>query len=177
MRGSQQWFLSLAAAGLMALGEAAISSRSLAQEEPGPGQPVAVERIVLRFAAGEFSIFSRLATRKVLPPSDELPAVQIPLAGFWYEVLAADGSLRYRRILEDPIRLVFEGPEPNLPPGTEAVPSRKEAIPSERFIPLLVPLPAEGDLLVLYSSPLELGAQGEPASEVARLELAPVVIP
>ena len=177
MRGSQQWFLSLAAAGLMVLGEAATSSHSLAQEEPGPAPPVAVERIVLRFAAGQFSIFSRVATRKVLPPSDGLPAVQTPLAGFWYEVLAADGGLRYRRILEDPVRLVFEGPEPDLPPGTEAVPSRKEAIPSERFIPLLVPLPAEGDLLVLYSSPLEPGAQGEPASELARLELAPVVIP
>lgn len=159
----------------IALGGIAAASPAPAQEFPPENEPVAVERIVVRFAAGQFSISSRHATRKVLPPSDDLPDAG-GISGFWYEVRSAAGSLRYRRILENPIPLVFEGPEqPDAPPGTPA--RRDEAIPAERFFSLLVPAPGEGDLLVLFSSPLQPGAQAEPASMVASLELAPVVIP
>ena len=159
----------------VALGGIAVTSPALAQEEPPENQPVAVERIVIRFASGQFAIFSRHAARKVLPPSDDLPDAG-GISGFWYEVRSAAGALRYRRILTNPIPLVFEGPEqPDAPPGSP--PSRKEAIPAERFFSLLVPVPSEGDVLLLFSSPLQPGAQGEPASQVASLELAPVVIP
>ena len=159
----------------VALGALALASvvpaTARAQEPPGV---VPVEQAVVRFAAGVFSLLDRLPARKVLPPSDALPDADA-LAGFWYEVRAADGSLRYRRVIGDPIRLVFEGPEPDAGPGAPA--SRKEAIPAERVFTLLIPAALAGDELVLFSSPLEPGAQGEPAAEVARLELAPIIIP
>jgi hypothetical protein len=173
MRCTRSRLLSWALLWVVALGSAAAAAPALAQEPPA-NDPVAVERIVIRFASGQLTIASRHAAQKVLPPSDELPDVDGP-AGFWYEVRSAAGALRYRRILENPIPLVFEGPEqPDSPPGTPA--SRKEAIPAERFFSLLVPAPFEGDVLVLFSSPLQPGAQAEPASEIARFLLADVVI-
>jgi hypothetical protein len=175
MRCIRSRLLSWASLWLVALGSAVLASPSRAQELPPEPEPVAVERLVIRFAAGQFSIFTRHATQKILPPSDELPAVQNP-AGFWYEVRSAEGAVRYRRILENPVPLVFEGPaEPDSPPGTPA--SRSEAIPSERFFTLLIPAPMQGDVLILFSSPLRPGAQGEPASQVASLDLTTVVIP
>jgi hypothetical protein len=134
---------------------------------------IPVEQVVVRFAAGAFSLVERFQARKVLPPSDELPKAEA-LAGFWYELRAADGTVRYRRIIGDPIRLVFEGPEPSARAGSLA--SRKQATPTERVFTLLIPAAREGDELVLFSSSLDPAVQGEPATEVARLKLAPITI-
>jgi len=136
---------------------------------------VAANRVLIRFAGGHFTLVDRKELRKVLPPSDELPAGEKPLSGFWYELRSGDGHLRYRRIIDDPVRLVFEGPEDPKTP-LPATPRRSEGIPAERFFSLLIPAAQQGDQLVLFSSPLQLGAQGEPATEVTRLDLFPIII-
>lgn len=89
----------------------ALASFSLASAQGQDStEPQSADRWIIRFESGAFSLMSRSATTKVLPASDELPAVQLPLSGFWFELHAADGSVRYRRIVGDPVRLVFEGP-------------------------------------------------------------------
>jgi len=171
---SPRWRIRLWRAVLFLALVAGAGSPLAAQVPPSP--VVAASRALIRFASGQFSLLERRDIRKVLPPSDALPAVQ-SVSGFWYELRAADGSLRYRRIIEDPVRLVFEGPEEPSPTPGPATPSRKEGIPAERVFSLLIPAPAQGDQLVLFSSPLVPGEQGSPAKEVARLDLFPIVIP
>ena len=83
---------------------------SFAQEGSQPGEPQRTNRWVIEFSGGEFSLLSRSLTTKVLPASDELPAVQLPHSGFWFELRAADGSVRYRHVTGNPVLLVFEGP-------------------------------------------------------------------
>ncbi len=94
----------------------------------GPAEPGPVDRWVVTFSAGAFTLDSRARTEKILPASDELPAVQLPPSGFFYELRAADGSVRYRRIVADPVRLVFEGPAESpggeTPAGVHAGPAR-----------------------------------------------------
>lgn len=166
-------------------GEGGATSRSpmdgeAAQEDDdGDGEgggdevdPRASERLVIRFADGEFELLSRIPIEKLLPPSDELPETDRPLSGFRYELQTADGEVLYRRFMTNPVPLVFEGPEPD---SQDPFPSRVEAIPEERVFTLLIPAPRDGERLVLYSSPLEVGAQAEPASEVAAFTFEPVV--
>jgi len=168
-----------------------------------PSRAVPVLRMVIQYSDGNFSELSRRPLRKVLPPSDELPAVQqpeIPLngaddglndlpavqlpSGFWFEVVLGDGSVKYRRILENPILLTFEGLDPEDTSPERAL-TRVESLPKHRVFSLLVPFdqqgPAGADLgpqtLVLFSSPLRPGAQAEPASAIARLPLSdPIII-
>jgi hypothetical protein len=178
------------AAGLVALCASAAAPSPQDKPTPRPGRPVrgpapatpapaaevvAANRLLIRFAGGAFSLVERKEVRKAIPPSDELPSVEGPLSGFWYELRSAEGQVRYRRIIDDPVRLVFEGPEDPKTP-LPAVPQRSEGIPAERFFSLIIPAAQQGDQLVLFSSPLRLGAQGEPAAEVARLDLFPIVI-
>ena len=181
-----------------------------AGELPGTPGPQRADRWVIQFAGGGFSLLSRSTTTKVLAGSDELPAVQLPPSGFWYELRSADGSVRYRRIIDDPVLLVFEGPaldlDQNVPTLAQsqrrdstgartqrgagravdvrqsaagvsrladalddpAPPIRDEAIPAQRVFSVLTPAAAEGDALILFSSPLAPNSQAEPATEVAR---------
>jgi hypothetical protein len=133
---------------------------------------VAVERLTVRYSAGAFTLLSKTATRKVLPPSDSLPAGERPPAGFWYEHRSADGVLRYRRIIDNPVLLVFEGPDGEKP----GIPDRKEALPAERVFDLLIPRSSVGDVVALFSSPLQPEAQGQPAQQVALLAVNQPVI-
>jgi len=136
----------------------------------GQGGPVAAERLVVRFDRGTYSLAQRDSLSEVLPPSD--PAPPRPASGFWFELQSSEGSVLYRRIIGDPIRLVFEGGATGAP-GEPIV--RTESIPEERVFAVLVPADDSAESLVLFSSPLRLNAQGEPASEVARLPLLPIV--
>jgi hypothetical protein len=144
-------------------------------------RPQPALRLVLEYVEGDFAILSQNAVRKVLPPSDELPAVQ-PLngqpglpSGFWVEVVMGDGSVRYRRIMENPIFLTFEGINPEdqgLEPKLEGV----ESLPTRRVFSILIPAyppdPVHGPpSLLIFSSPLRVGARAEPASEIGRLIL------
>ena len=130
--------------------------------------PRAAERIVIRFQGGAFELLSRIPLAKLLPPSAELAAGALPRSGFWFELQSGDGSVRYRRFGQNPVLLAFEGPDID---NGGTVPDRIESIPAERVFTLLVPAPQPGDRLVLFSSPLEPGAQAAPAQEVARFEL------
>jgi hypothetical protein len=157
---------------------------------PPPSRAQFVNRLVLEYNQGELVLLSQRPLVKVLPPSDELPAVQIrddreepngptpndpPAAqlpsGFWFEVLAGDGSVRYRRIMENPILLTFEGIDPEREDG---VLERVESVPVKRVFSILVPVD-RGELadtsVVFFSSPLEPGAQAKSASEIGRVEL------
>lgn len=126
------------------------------------------ERVVLEFARREIGILSRSTAGALLPPSDDLPEGKPRVSGFWYELQSADGAVLYRRIITDPIRLVSERPEIG---SGHSKPDRKESVPQERVFTLLIPRPVEGDQLVIFSSPLEIGAQAKPAHEVARIRL------
>lgn len=149
------------------------------------GRPQPVERLTIEFVdpndndnsnpnralgTNNFRLLSRQDVLMVLPPADLLPATPnggLP-SGFWYELVAADGSVRYRRIIHNPVFLTFEGPD--IDTGG-MVPDRKEAIPQSRIFSLLVPNPLSGDSLVLFSSPLTLDGHGRAASEVGRILL------
>jgi hypothetical protein len=61
------------------------------------------------------------AVDTVLAPSDELPGEVGTVSGFWFELQNADNTTLYRRIIDDPVLLVFEGPEEDTtPPETLA---------------------------------------------------------
>jgi hypothetical protein len=134
-----------------------------------PGIPVPAERLTIRFREGAFEVVSRTAVVKVLPPSDELPADSSP-SGFWYELRSAEGGLVYRRIIEDPCRIRYEGFAGGVAgSGKTATLERRDVVPSERTFSILVPRANPGDQLVLVESPHELERRNEPAVEAARL--------
>lgn len=129
-----------------------------------PG-PIAVDRLVVRFQANTLSIAQKVALKKRLPPPDVLP--QGPaISGFWYELRSASGAVRYRRIMQNPLILSFEGPD--LATQSPA-PVRTEAIATERVFSVLVPQAQQGDVLVFFGTPLVPGAQGQPAQQLAQL--------
>jgi hypothetical protein len=136
-------------------------------------QPVPAQRVVVEYEEGSFSILSQTYLRKVLPAPDELPRGDLgeptALSGFWYEVLG-DGSVRYRRLTENPIIVRFEGVDPENP---EAPIERLESLPDRSVFTVLLPYfgPEVQQELVLFSSPLEPGRQHLAASEIARLPL------
>jgi hypothetical protein len=156
-----------------------------AQEDPGNtnGNAVPVDRLMIKYSDGTGFEFMGMTSieQKILPPSDELPAVQgenaSPLAGFWYELLAVDGSVRYRRLMDNPVLLVFEGPDMEGSSDGEGVPDRKEGLPSERVFTILVPKVEPGEEVVIYGNPIAPDAQGEPAGELARFTPVPSIPP
>ena len=128
------------------------------------GQPVPAHRVVIRFQyssnqGGVFEVLSWNAVTKALPPSDELPTMRDPVSGFYYELQSSDGTVLYRRIIENPIIMVTEEPQKSLKavaPNQER-PSldRKIVIPQEQVFSLLIPRAGAGDQLVLFSSPFQ----------------------
>jgi len=130
-------------------------------------------RVSLRFRDGQFLVLGLTQVRSVLPPSDELPAVAGGLSGFWYELRTASGDLRYRRIVEDPIRLYYERQSAGAL-GAPPVLDRDEQIPQSRLFTLTIPRAVDGDELLLFGSPLVAGFGEQPATVLARL---PLVVP
>lgn len=121
------------AIGMTTLAALASFGLAMAQGDPAPVEPQRADRWVIQFDHGAFSLLSRSETTKILPASDELPAVQLPPSGFWFELLGADGSLRYRRIVGDPVRLVFEGPsEPDVMPASATGPGKRGGLITPR---------------------------------------------
>ncbi|MCO6435577.1 MAG: hypothetical protein J5J06_00640 [Phycisphaerae bacterium] len=168
----------IVAQGLVIGGEfcASLSGEEASTDYRVIGGPQAVERLKIEFSsnipdkAGEFRLISRMDVQMVLPPSDELPATKgadLP-SGFWYELQSADGSVKYRRIIHNPVFIVFEGPDLS---KSDMVPDRVESLPEQRVFSLLIPAPDSGDEVVLFSSPLEPDSHAQPASEVGRIPL------
>src|SRR5215467_12490989 len=84
---------------------------ALAQDAGGQGQPVAVDQVGIHFTApGSFDVVSQTSLTKVLTPSDELPGAPQPLSGFWFELQSATGAVKYRRVVGNPVLIVFGGP-------------------------------------------------------------------
>jgi hypothetical protein len=132
---------------------------------PAFAQPVPAHRVVIQFQkqdAGvvDFKVIRWNEITKVLPPFDELPPQGLPVSGFYYELQAVDGTVLYRRIIQNPIPIVVERPQE----ATGAAASNQAPLPLERsvFVPrervfsLLIPRAGPGDQLVLFSSPLAL---------------------
>jgi hypothetical protein len=144
-----------------------------------------VERITIAFERGSYAIVSRVPVNTVLPPSDDLPAGPGPFSGFWFELRGADGTLRYRRVIGDPVLLVSESLQPGTTgPGDAAgAPrglDRAAAVPDARTFVVLVPAARDGDELVLFGpayAPDARGAMAAPASPAASLEVARLALP
>jgi hypothetical protein len=156
-----------------------------AGQPPPDAGPVAAERITIAFERGSYAVVSRVAVTKVLAPTDDLPAGPGPYSGFWFELRAADGSVRYRRVIADPVLLVSEarGPGGTGPGDAAGAPrglDRAAAVPDTRSFVVLVPAARDGDQLLLFGPPYAPDARGamaapsEPAAslEVARFALA-----
>ena len=149
-KNSRVWILAVFFAG--------VSWGAFAQSTNGP---VSVNRLTIQFRAGPtnaFELLSRTAITKILSPSDQAPAAGRPLSGFWFELQDSTGGVRYRRVIDNPIR----------PAGSTG------PAPAEQVFSLLVPSPLDGDQLVLYSSPLVPGGESQPAQEVARISLVSI---
>jgi len=166
MRKSVRW----APAVLLALLWLAATGSLAGAQSPRTKQ-IAAERVTIQYEAGSFSLSDRRALRKVLPPSDEFAGRAGPFSGFWYELQDADGSVLYRRLVDNPLILHFEGPDIDTG-GT--VPDRKEAIAGSKTLSFLIPAPPASSSLVLFSSPL--GAQAEAAQEIGRVPLFPIIV-
>jgi hypothetical protein len=155
------------------------------------GEPVPAHRVTIRFQqdsgqGGVFEVISWNAVTKVLPPSDELPTMRYPVSGFYYELQSGDGTVLYRRIIENPILIVVERPKKSLETvaSDQERPSldRKVMIPQKRVFSLLIPRASGGDQLVLFSSPFqpnkraslqEFGRHADAVEEVARIFFIP----
>ncbi len=143
-----------------------------------PSGPIAAERAVVLFEGGGFALQERVPLRTVLPPFDGLPNDGLEASGFWYELQDIEGRVHYRRLMGNPLRIAFEGPDPvGGENGAPQSPVRLEYIPDRHVFSLLIPAASSGDQLVIFSSPLKPGAQNQAAEEVARLDLLPIVIP
>jgi hypothetical protein len=156
----------------------AASGMSQVSAQDTNSKAVPALRLAIQYSDGGFTLLSQRSLRKALPPSDPLPQVdsETPTApgnwsGFWYELVAADGSVLYRQIGENPILRVFEGPDPD-DPSNRAV--RHEAVPAQRVFSILVPdlaVDSRPGFVVFFSSPLRPGAQAEPAAEIGRVQV------
>lgn len=140
-----------------------------AQDTDSRARPV--QRLIIHYAEGDFALHSQRNLMKVLPPSDRLPESSTPGAwsGFWFELVAPDGTVLFRRLTENPIIRVVERPDPDDPANQ---PLRHEFVPSQRFFSLLVPRYPENVYplnLVFYGSPLRPDAHAEPAAELGRV--------
>jgi hypothetical protein len=151
---------------------AALLGASAQAQDPG-AHAIPVDRVVMRFARGQFQLLERIPLLKVIPPSDALPREEGPLTGFWFELRSPDGALLYRRIESSPVRVRFEGPVD--PAAGDTMPSFFDDMSTDVVFSLLIPRANPGDQLVLFSCPLRRGSQGLPAGEVARIAFGPVI--
>lgn len=130
-----------------------------------------VQRLIVKFEGGTFSLQGQTLVTKRIPRSDLLPLSPGPLSGFWYELQDDNGSVLYRRVIGNPMRAAFEGPD--LENGNQPV--LIDTIADPMTFALLVPLLSSATQVVIFSSPLEPGAQAEPATEVGVLRLGPSI--
>ncbi len=139
-------------------------------EDASPAQSTAkvqtVERLVIEYSDGDFSIISRTSIQKVLPPSTELPAEHGSVRGTWFEVQNDEGTAVYRRPMTSPRILVSE----TLDDTTGQI-QRAESEVSERVFSVLIPARDDAKSLVIFDSPSAPEKRTVAASEVGRLNL------
>lgn len=153
------------------------------QTTPDAAGPVAAERVTIAFERGTYSVVSRTVLTKVLAPSDALPEGPGPFTGCWFELRGADGTIRYRRVIDDPVLLVSEtaadAGDAGAAPGAPRL-VRAATVPDRRIFSVLVPAAQDGDELLLFGSPYAPDARGvmaAPALPTASLEVARLALP
>jgi len=160
----RRWPLVLTAAAVAAFMIAA----SHATDLPPAAGPVPAERLVIQYRLGSYQLLSRTPLIKVLPPSDDLPATNRAVSGFWFEVQTPGEEVKYRRIMPDPIKVYTEVPGP----APEPRPERAEAVPAEVLFTLLIPqVPGSNNLVLVSSSPSATG-NAQAAQAIVSIPLA-----
>ncbi len=160
---ARRWLYGLAAAAAVSI---VIAATMASDSQPWTG-PVPAERLVIQYQSGSFQLLSRSRLIKVLPPSDQLPATNGAVSGFWFEVQTPKAELKYRRIMANPIAVHTEVPDPT--EGSQ--PTRREILPDEVVFTLLIPQEPGSNNLVLVGSPLGPEGKAKPAQTLARIPL------
>jgi hypothetical protein len=123
-------------------------------------------RLTFSYEGGTVRLVSSQSIEMKPPPAEPEP-IKEGQAGFWYELVDADGRQLYQRVVHNPIRVEDEiySSEPNA-----AILRRKIEVPRGTF-ELLVPNVPGAHSVILFSSPLEPAESGRPAAELARFRL------
>jgi hypothetical protein len=123
-------------------------------------------RLTFSYEGGTVRLVSSQSIEMKPPPAEPEP-IKEGQAGFWYELVDADGRQLYQRVVHNPIRVEDEiySSEPNA-----AILRRKIEVPRGTF-ELLVPNVPGAHSVILFSSPLEPAESGRPATELARFRL------
>jgi len=156
----------------LALGLALLVSAGVAvAQEPGPGK---AQRALVKFDGEAFELISLSSLDTVLPPSDDLPEAGA-VSGFWFELQDGDGIPIYRRVVGDPVRLVFEGPSDEVVTAASRLSRRSGPSATQRRITRRMLAVMQGGLLgASFESvdPDEVEALGRFSSRIARAEEA-----
>lgn len=127
---------------------------------------------MLTYRGGEVSLDDVMFIVKRLPPSDDLPDVgpEGQLSGFWYELRDRAGEVLYRQIEGNPIIDGWIEPIESREPERSDF-RRIAAVPDEKAFMLLIPDLADGDHVLLFSSPLDEPGIARPAEPLWRIDL------
>ena len=129
-------------------------------------------RLMLTYRDGTVVLDDVVPVVKRLPPSDPLPetSAERPLSGFWYELRDRNGEVLYRQIEPNPI--INAWIEPVDRDGRDSAGIRRiAAVPRMKAFTLLVPDRADGDHVLLVSSPLDEPGIARPAEPRWRIPL------
>jgi hypothetical protein len=140
-------------------------TQSAFAQEPGGHGAIPANRVVVHLQNGVFQLLACIPLIKSLPDSDATIDGEQLRSGFWYELQASDGSVRYRRAVANPLidRVEMYDPASD---GLVLV----EQIAQDKLFSVLIPRAETDNLLVLFSSPLQRSSL-EPAKEISRIDL------
>lgn len=122
-------------------------------------------RVLLQWDDGTWSV--RRADpigNKVFMASSRLPRAE-RLSGFWYELVAPDGAVLYRRVLEDPTRQFAS--IPNRDGSYTGAPVRR----TRALLQILLPAEPPGAVLQIWGQQLSAERRVSQAQLLARLPL------
>ena len=135
-----------------------------------PPEPTARSSRTLRLTFAYEGSTVRLVSRtsvEMITPAATPTRIREGQSGFWYELRDQTGRILYQLALHNPIRFEAEAF-----PEDQRQPIRHVPIPHPRgTFDLLVPDLAEGDTVVLFSSPLDPDKSMAPARELASFRL------
>ena len=129
-----------------------------------PRQPRTL-RLLVAYSATELRLLDRRSVEMIPPPADD--RVEEQRSGFWLELQDGKGQTLYSRVTQNPMRFSAE----LLTDDSERPLARAELDEVKGEFVLHVPDLPEARALVFMSGPPGPAALGEPASEVARLDL------
>jgi len=126
-------------------------------------------RLTFAYEGSTVRMVSQLRVEMITPPASPTP-IHEGQSGFWYELRDQSGRALYQQAMHNPIRV-----EAEVFPENQSEPIRHVEIRNPRgTFDLLVPDIAEGDTVVLFSSPLKPEDSAAPTRELARFGLKEV---